>query len=465
MLQQISELKALVGELQNRVSALEKHAALTGPTPAPPTILVEAAPNRGNVAVPKDTSSLPGTNGASKGFETVSAPSAVQDATPTATSPAKNSTLDAVLHGTTFNGDIDGYYGYNFNSPIGGANLLRSYDVSSNSFSLNQAGLVIENAPDLAAGKRFGARLDLQFGQATQTLQGNPANEPRPSIYRDVFQAYGTYIVPVGNGLALDFGKWASSLGYENNYTQYEMNYSRSMWYQFLPFYHMGLRANYKVNDELSLNYWIDNGTQQTEDFNGYKDELAGFVLTPSKNVSWTFNYYNGQEHPNFQYVAGAAAGFPTQQGMPFVPIQPAPNGKLHILDTYVSWNATPKLTLAAEADYVIERLFSYSPPQHTDGGAAYARYQFTPKIAFAARSEYLSDRGALFTGTTQAVKEDTFTFEYKFADGFVMREEWRRDFSNRPFFLTDTLGLLSKDQTTATIGLVWWFGPKQGAW
>jgi hypothetical protein len=45
------------------------------------------------------------------------------------------------------------------------------------------------------------------------------------------------------------------------------------------------------------------------------------------------------------------------------------------------------------------------------------------------------------------------------------MREEWRRDFSNQPFFLTDTLGVLRKQQTTAGIGLVWWFGGKQGAW
>ena len=52
--------------------------------------------------------------------------------------------------------------------------------------------------PDVAGGRRYGVRLDLQFGQATETLQGNPANEPRPEIYRNIFQAYGTYVVPLG---------------------------------------------------------------------------------------------------------------------------------------------------------------------------------------------------------------------------------------------------------------------------
>ena len=47
---------------------------------------------------------------------------------------------------------------------------------------------------------------------------------------------------------------------------------------------------------------------------------------------------------------------------------------------------------------------------------------------------------------------------EYGLADGLVIREEWRRDFSNQPYFLTDTLGHLSPSQTTAGIGLVWWF-------
>ena len=38
------------------------------------------------------------------------------------------------LKGTTINVSIAGYYDYNFNNPIGRANLLRASDVSSNAF-------------------------------------------------------------------------------------------------------------------------------------------------------------------------------------------------------------------------------------------------------------------------------------------------------------------------------------------
>jgi len=53
------------------------------------------------------------------------------------------------------------------------------------------------------------------------------------------------YVIPIGSGLTINFGKWAISLGIEGNVTQYQMNYSRSYWFTFLPFYHMGARMNY----------------------------------------------------------------------------------------------------------------------------------------------------------------------------------------------------------------------------
>src|SRR5579872_263935 len=399
----------------------------------------------------------------------------VQSATLEAPKEQTNAVDRAILdylHGATLNFALDEYYSFNFNSPVGRVNALRAYDVLSNNISLNQADVVFERAPDVDAGRRFGMRMDLQFGQATDTLQGNPLNEPRPDIYRNIFQAYGTYVAPIGNGLTIDVGKWGSSIGIEGNYTKDQMNYSRAYWFDFLPFYHMGVRAAYKVNDKLALNYWLVNGTNQAEATNGYKDELFGFTATPNKKIAWNMNYYLGQEHPDRVEVSSSEP-IPVQPGLTFQAITPAPNGKLHIFDSYVSWQAAPKLTFALEGDYVIQRewrntvtaLGQSSAPSHTIGGAGYGKYQFTPKFAAAGRFEYLSDRGGLFSGITQALKETTATFDYKLSEGFLMRYEWRRDFSNRPSFFTDTNGVLSKEQQTATIGIVWWVGRKEGAW
>ena len=399
---------------------------------------------------------------------TVSAPPEASAAPSTVASTSSKQGVD-FPRGFTINALLDSYYEYNTNSPIGRVNSLRAYDVSSNSFSLSQADVVLESAPDLSVDKRFGVRVDLQFGQATAATQRNPANELRPDLYRNIYQAYGTYVFPVGKGLTLDFGKWASSLGIEGNYTKDQLNYSRSFWFDYLPFYHSGLRANDKVNDLLALNLWITNGTEQTEAFNNYKDQLVGVVLTPTPTITWTINYYQGQEHPDVVYLqnptAAQLSALPNQQGTAILPIPNAPNGKLQISDTYASWQATKALVLAAEADYVQERLYSYSTPQRVEGGALYAGYQISPQFAVAMRAEYLADIGGLFSGTTQYLKEGTVTLDYRPVDGFLLRGEFRRDESNQHYFLSNQLGVLQLAQPTIGIGAVWWFGQKEGAW
>jgi hypothetical protein len=472
LIEEMRQMRQTIERLEKRVNQLEaaREAPVSPNSVAAdrsPEAPISPIPNQGADATERSSTNL-------RPREAMDAPNASgleKDATPQNRQvDDENRATLSFLRETTINLAFDGYYGYNFNRPIGRVNLLRAYDVLSNAFSLNQASVIFEHAPNVDAGRRFGARVDLQFGQATETLQGNPFNEPRPQIYRNVFQAYGTYVLPIGKGLTVDFGKWASSLGIEANYTKDQMNYSRSYWFNFLPFYHMGVRANYKLNDALALNYWVVNGTQQTEPFNGFKDQLFGLVIQPHKTVNLTVNYYLGQEHPDVAPVPNTG-GVPLQPGLSFEPIRPAPDGRLHIIDSYITWQPTPRLTMALEGDYVIQRLWRHdapgrsAAPSHTDGGAVYAHYQLTPRTAVAGRAEYLSDHGGMFSGVTQALKETTLTFEYKLADGFLMRSEWRRDFSNQPYFFTAVSGALKREQNTATLGLTWWWGRKEGAW
>jgi Putative beta-barrel porin-2, OmpL-like. bbp2 len=472
------DLRQTVRELALRVSALEDelhkeraaaYAAGTSSTAAGTPGAVPMADLRASV---ESTGVSMASTPASATMPTTATTSSVATSTQVsgaASTPVLSALPTQLPGGATLNYLVDGYYDYDFDHPIGRVQYLRAYDVLSNAFSINQADVILALDPDVAAGRRYGVRLDLQFGQATATLQGNPANEARPDIYRNIFQAYGTYVVPLGKGLTVDFGKWASSLGIEGNYTKDQVNYSRSFYFNYLPFYHAGIRSSYKVNDKLALNYWIVNGTNQTEPTNSFKDELFGFTVQPTKNILWNVNYYLGQDHPDTTAATNCSA--PVQPGLCLKEINPAPDGKTHIFDSYVTWNATPKLALSLEGDYVISREWvnaapgESSAPSHVDGGAGYVRYQLTSKMALGGRSEYLSDRGGLFSGTTQALKEFTGTYEYKFGEGFLARGEFRRDWSNVPYFLTNKPGVLSSSQPTLTMGLVWWYGGKQGAW
>jgi hypothetical protein len=303
---------------------------------------------------------------------------------------------------------------------------------------------VVERAAGAGSGTRWGYRLDLMAGQATETLQGGAQNENRPQVYRHLFQAYGTYVVPVGKGLTMDFGKWASALGPEGNFTKDQINYSRSYFFNFLPFYHMGFRNTYAVNDRLSVAYWLVNGANQTEDFNGFKSQLGQAVIQPTKNLTWTLNYYTGQEQRD---------------------LRPMPRGRSHIIDTYAFWRVTDKVTLGGEFDYIISRVESDGAPQRITGGAAYFRYQMTPKTYIGQRYTRLNDHGGLFSGVRQNLNDLTSTFGFRPADGFETRFEYRRDFSSVPFFPRSDPGSLSNHQDTFTLGLLWWFGGKRGSW
>jgi hypothetical protein len=458
--EEIKELRETVQALANRVAALESELDKERGRD-------DAANHDGPDAAAALATAANGLKGGPAGAAATTA--SIQQPQPANTT--KPSILPTQLPGgATLNYAIDGYYEYNFNAPIGQVNYLRAYDVLSNAFSLNQADLMLDLDPDLSVGRRYGLRLDLQYGQATETLQGNPANERRPEIYENIFQAYGTYIFPLGHGLETDVGKWASSLGIEGNYTKDQMNYTRSFYFNFLPFYHQGVRATYHINDKLTANYWIVNGTDQSEPTNAYKDELFGFVLQPLKSVNWTVNYYNGQDHPDTQLATNCGPA-PIQPGLCQTPIIPAPDGRLHIFDTYATWNAKPKLTFAAEADYEIERLWrnaapgESSAPSHVDGGVVYAQYQWTPRLALATRGEYLADPQGLFSNVSQDLKEGTATVKYQAADNLDAFIEYRRDWTNQNYFLTNKPGVLTNVQPTLAVGLVWWYGGKQGPW
>ena len=251
-----------IDKLEQRVAALESKLSASEPQPAPENTTVAAA-NAAPVA---------------------------------ASSPAATQNTLTFADGTTLNFNLDGYYGYNFNHPIGRANVLRANDALADNFTLNQADVIFERAPDASAGRRFGLRLDLMFGEQTDVYQGSILNEPRPEIYRNIFQAYGSYVFPVGSGLQVDFGKFASPIGFEGNYTKDQLNYSRSFWFNFLPGYHMGMRANYNFNSKFSAQYWLVNGVDQTESFNGFKSQAAILIYKPNNNISWQTNYFEGQQ-------------------------------------------------------------------------------------------------------------------------------------------------------------------------
>lgn len=206
---EVEELRQTVRELAMRVSALEEQLNRQKSAPVETASLKPAVMPLPSADIRRSVESV-SSSGVAEGS---AGAAAVAQTTPAQGSPTIPSLPTALPGGATMNYLLDGYYQYDFNGPIGRVQYLRAYDVLSNAFSLNQADLVFDWQPDVAGGRRYGMRLDLQFGQATDTLQGNPTNEPRPDVYRNIFQAYGTYVVPLGKGLTVILGNGRVRLG------------------------------------------------------------------------------------------------------------------------------------------------------------------------------------------------------------------------------------------------------------
>jgi len=100
---------------------------------------------------------------------------------------------------------------------------------------------------------------------------------------RNVEDAYLTAVLPVGNGLTINAGKLVTHMGGEVIETIGNINYSRSILFAYaIPYYHLGLSANYPFSDKFNATLYIYNGWNDVVDNNKGKlsaQRLAGSQL------------------------------------------------------------------------------------------------------------------------------------------------------------------------------------------
>jgi hypothetical protein len=349
-----------------------------------------------------------------------------------APAPSSDSALSTFFKNTELSGFVDAYYGYNFNKPgTRKAGVERSFDVQHNSFSLSMAELALEKKP--TSDSRAGFRLDLDYGQ-TQTIV-NAAEPGDKSVLQNLGQAYLSYLVAAGSGLQIDFGKFVTPLGNEVIKAKDDWNYSRSLLFTLaIPFYHMGVRATYNVNDKFSLAGYVVNGWNNVVDNNTAKTVAVAATLKPSSALTIVENYIGGPEQTNDN------------------------QDWRHVSDTVVTYTLTPKVSLAGNYDFGRDK--QSGATVKWQGVAGYVRLQPTAWFALSPRAEYYNDSEGFTSGMAQKIKEVTVTGELKSKEGMLFRLEYRHDFSDIGFFLKD-VGTHSQNQNTFTAALIYAFSTK----
>jgi hypothetical protein len=215
----------------------------------------------------------------------------------------------------------------------------------------------------------------LGFNGNDPTTDGSPADAV-PDKYRafyqfDLTQAYVDVNLPVGNGLKLRLGKFATLLGNETIDPRGNLFYSHNWIFNALPFTQTGVLGSYTLNDQWSVTAGVTRGWDMTmEDTNGAIDGLGSIAFTPNKQWSAVLNWGVGPENPG-------------------------DNGHYRtVLDPIISWQATEQLKLTLEGLYIYDGGLNAAAFDTTHaygdvwGAALYASYAVNDNLTVNGRFE-----------------------------------------------------------------------------
>jgi len=384
-----------------------------------------------------------------------SLPVVAQQTTPPAGSAPADAATEApklCSHGVCADGFASLSYNYNTNAPQSRLNQLRVFDFNENEPQLDVAQLVIQRAIDKP--NQFGFRFNLMAGS------GVPEITAASGLFRDRHigiahhvdfpEFYVSYIAPVGKGLRIDAGKFATFMGLEaiGGYDGYNDEVSRGYIFGYgTPYTHTGLKATYAFNSKLTALFVVSNGWDDFQRINHGLTYGGQLAITPTKNTSFYLNVISGPERyadDRDERTVGEAVG---------------------------TWRATPRLTLGFDALYGHEQnAVSIGHDAIWKALAGYAKYNLTPKFSMAFRGEIFADSAGTRTGTPQTLAGFTLTPEYDMAakpsvvnehlrrfDGhFVVRGEFRFDVSNKDVFQRQDA--YRRQQFTTAVNLIYYF-------
>ncbi|MFZ0393457.1 MAG: porin [Terracidiphilus sp.] len=330
-------------------------------------------------------------------------------------------------------GFVDGYYTYNANDPTeaanGKTNDLYNFNDDANQPGLSAAKLTLNHDP-----APFGAHFDFLYGRTNRLI--NPPNQ-----LEYVEQAYISGKPPAAKGLELDLGKFVTSAGAEVIEAKDNWNYSRSLLFAWaIPYWHFGLRSSMPVTKTETVGVQVVNGwNNMVHDTGGVTVGLTSALTEPKYALD--LNLYTGPED---------SPGQNAYRNLVDATLLLTPNSKFNAYFNFDFGNNNNTLSNGA----------GVNGENYWDGVAVAAHEQMTSTMALAGRIEVFDDKEGYATGTAQTVKEFTGTYEYKWKLGLLSRLEFRHDWSDTPFFHTESG--MTDAQTTASAAIIWVFTPKR---
>jgi hypothetical protein len=356
-------------------------------------------------------------------------------------------------------------YGYVENSYVanlgrtGGhdVNELRFYDFDQG-WTFNAVELSVKKDPSQTHRFGFGvvvtAGLDSQKNHSLGIFRDLDDSAPlfRNTVPYDLPEAYASFLAPLGDGLTIKAGRWATLIGYEGYETPKNLNFSRSFLYTLgTPYTHTGLLLTYPFAKWLFVTAGFTNGWDNADNNNGHLRPIGSFAFTPSDTLIFSMNWLVGPEQNRNQMRGGA--------------------NNRWIVDNTLVWTGLPKTILAVNFDVAGEEREPnlQTTRQHGNAGwggvAVYGAYDWTKALRTVLRLEYFDDADGVRNGIRPVgerlfLYEATATIEYKIWRGLVGRLEYRHDEASRRVFDLQQHGTTptSRRQDTLSVDLYYLF-------
>jgi len=345
----------------------------------------------------------------------------------------------ALLEEMLIYGYLENSYVVNLGKPSPhNVNDLRFYDHDTD-YSWNALELSFKKDPSERYPWGFGvvttAGMDSQKNHSLGIFRDLDDGPPyyRNTAKYDLAEAYGAVLLPLGEGLTVKAGKWATLIGYEVYESPKNLNFSRDFLYTLgTPYTHTGLLVTYPFTKWLSATLGFTNGWDNSDNPNGYLKAIGQVAFTPSDKFSITTAFHVGPEQLRAQMIGRV--------------------NQRWIVDTTVLYTGIDRLTLATNFDFAGEEndpvLVALGTRKHNNsswsGVAGYVAYDWTKSLRTALRVEYFADPQGVRNGITAPghnvnYYEITPTLEYKIWRGLVGRLEYRHDqASTKSFSLTN---------------------------
>lgn len=327
-----------------------------------------------------------------------------------------------------------------------GNSVLRAFDRESDTFDLNSIQLNIYRPAPTDGGVGF--RTEFNYGTDAQVIES--AGFLGGTDEFSIQEAYVELKAPIGSGLTVIAGKFATLHGAEVIENFVNWNASRSFLFTLaIPFTHTGVRAMYNFLDgKVQTGVGFVNGWDNAIDNNRPKDVEAMVQWQVTDHLTVRENFMVGSQVADDR------------------------GDNRFLFDTVVTWvplpEQLPKLTLMGNYDYATEERLAKGReggPADWQGYALYAKYDLYDWLTLAARWEQFWDDNALRTGFTgiNDLWEMTYTADIKVYKNLLARIEYRHDHAESGLDVGGVPGPFdnSTENNQSTIGasLIYLFG------